>query len=46
MKKYRSITACLLILLVFLLFNIFNRNRNSTIETFNADAATKEESRK
>ena len=25
------------------MFNIFNRNRNSTIETFNADAATKEE---
>ena len=43
MKKYRFITACLLILLAFLLFNIFNRNRNSTIETFNADAATKEE---
>mgnify|MGYP001058164594 CR=1 FL=1 len=38
MKKYRLITACLLILLV-----LFNRNRNSTIETFNADAATKEE---
>ena len=41
MKKYRFITACMLILLAFLLFNIFNRN--STIETFNADAATKEE---
>ena len=41
MKKYRLITACLLILLAFLLFNIFNRN--STIETFNANAATKEE---
>ncbi len=41
MKKCRFITACLLILLAFLLFNIFNRN--STIETFNADAATKEE---
>ena len=33
----------MLILLAFLLFNIFNRNRNSTIEIFNADAATKEE---
>ena len=43
MKKYRFITACLLILLAFLLFNILNRNRNSTIETFNADAVTKEE---
>ena len=43
MKKYRFITACMLILLAFLLFNIFNGNRNSTIETFNADAATKEE---
>lgn len=43
MKKYRLITACLLILLAFLLFNIFNRNGNSTIETFNMDAATKEE---
>lgn len=41
MKKYRFITACLLILLAFLLFNIFNRN--STIETFNMDATTKEE---
>ena len=41
MKKYRLITACLLILLAFLLFNVFNRNL--TIETFNADAATKEE---
>ena len=41
MKLYRLITACMLILLAFLLFNIFNRN--STIETFNADAATKEE---
>ena len=43
MKKDGLIFACLLILLAFLLFNIFNRNRNSTIETFNADAATKEE---
>ncbi len=43
MKRYRFITACLLILLAFLLFDIFNGNRNSTIETFNADAATKEE---
>jgi len=43
MKKYRLITACLLILLTLLLLNIFNRNRNSTIETFTADAATKEE---
>ena len=41
MKKYRFITACLLILLAFLLFNIFNRSL--AIETFNADAATKEE---
>lgn len=41
MKKYRLITACLLILLAFLLFNIFHRN--STIETFNAVATTKEE---
>ena len=43
MKKYRFITACLLILLTFLLFNIFNKNRNSTIETFNANAVAKEE---
>ncbi len=43
MKKYRLITACLLILLAFLLFNIFNKSRNSTIETFNADVTTKEE---
>ncbi len=43
MKRYRFITACLLILLAFLLFDIFNGNRNSAIETFNADAATKEE---
>ena len=43
MKKYRFITAGLLILLVFLLLNIFNRNRNLTIETFNVDVASKEE---
>ena len=30
-------------LMEYCLFNIFNRNRNSTIATFNADAATKEE---
>ena len=34
--------ACLLILLVFLLFNHY-RNRKSTIETFNVDSTTKEE---
>lgn len=43
MKRYRFITACLLILLAFLLFDIFNGNSNSSIETFNADATTKEE---
>ena len=43
MKKYRLITACLLILLAVLLFDIFNRNRNSTLETFNADVTTREE---
>ena len=43
MKKYRLITVCLLILLAFLLFDIFNRNRNSTLETFNADVTTREE---
>lgn len=43
MKKYRVIIACLLILLVFLLFNLCNRNRKLVIETFNMDSTTKEE---
>ncbi len=43
MKKYRLIIASLLILLAFLLFNLCNRNRKSTIETFNVDSTTKEE---
>lgn len=43
MKKYRLIIAGLLILLAFLLFNLCNRNRKSTIETFNVDSTTKEE---
>lgn len=43
MKKHRLIIVCLLILLAVLLFNIFNRNKNSFVKTFNADAITKEE---
>ena len=43
MRKHRLIIVCLLILLAVLLFNTFNRNKNSFIETFNADATTKEE---
>lgn len=43
MKKYTLITVCLLMLLALLLFNLFNRNRNPTIEIFNTDAVTKEE---
>lgn len=43
MKKHRFIIVCLLILLAVLLFNIFNRNKNSFVKTFNADAITKEE---
>ena len=43
MKKYWLIIVCLLILLAFLLFNLCNRNRKSTIETFNVDSITKEE---
>lgn len=42
MKKYRLIIVCLLILLVFLLFNLY-RNRKPIIETFNVDSTTKEE---
>ena len=42
MKKYRLIIVCLLILLVFLLFNLCNRNRKPIIETFNMDSTTKE----
>ena len=42
MKKYRLIIVCLLILLVFLLFNLY-RNRKPIIETFNMDSTTKEE---
>ena len=41
MKKYRLIIVCLLILLVFLLFNLY-RNRKPIIETFNMDSTTKE----
>lgn len=41
MKKYTFINVCLLILLIFLLFTIFNRNLS--IETFNMDATTKED---
>lgn len=43
MKKYRLIIACLLILLVFLLYNFSNRNKQSIIKAFNADSITKEE---
>lgn len=43
MKKYRLIIACLLILLVFLLFSILRRNSRSSVETFNVDSTTKEE---
>ncbi len=42
MKKYRLIIVCLLILPVFLLFNLY-RNRKPIIETFNMDSTTKEE---
>ena len=42
MKKYRLIIVCLLILPVFLLFNLY-RNRKPTIETFNVGSTTKEE---
>ncbi len=41
MKKYRLIIVCLLILLVFWLFNLY-RNRKPIIETFNVDSTTKE----
>ena len=43
MKKHRFMIVCLLLLLAVLLFNIFNRNKNSFVKTFNADAITKEE---
>ncbi len=43
MRKYRLIINGLLILSVFLLFNLCNRNRKTTVETFNMDSATKEE---
>lgn len=43
MKKYRLIIACLLVVLAFLLFNLWNRNEKSILETFNMDLTTKEE---
>ncbi len=43
MKKYRIIIVCLLILLVFFLFNLCNRNRKPSIETFHMDSTTTEE---
>lgn len=43
MKKYRLIIVCLLIVLAFLLFNLWNRNRKSIMEIFNMDLTTKEE---
>ncbi len=42
MKKYRLIIVCLLILLIFLLFNLY-WNRKPIIETFNMDSTTKED---
>lgn len=43
MKRYRLIIVCLLMVLAFLLFNLWNRNRKSIMETFNMDLTTKEE---
>lgn len=43
MKKYRLIIVCLLMVLALLLFNLWNRNRKSILETFNMDLTTKEE---
>lgn len=43
MKKYRALTACLLILLAFILFSIYGKNKNSIVETFNVEATTKKE---
>ena len=43
MKKYRLLIVCLLIVLVFLMFNLCNRNRNPSVETFNVDSTTKED---
>ena len=43
MKKYRLIIVCLLIVLTFLLFNLCNRNRNPSVETFNVDSTTRED---
>lgn len=43
MKKYRALTACLLILLAFILFSVYEKNKNPIVETFNVDATTKKE---
>lgn len=43
MKKYRALTACLLILLAFILFSVYGKNKNPIVETFNVDATTKKE---
>lgn len=43
MKKYNLIIASLLMVLAFLLFNLWNKNRESIMETFDMDLTTKEE---
>lgn len=43
MKKYKSLVACLLILVAFLLFNAYEKNKNPVLETFNVNSPTKEE---
>lgn len=43
MKKCRSLTACLMILAVFLLFNAYGKSKNLILETFNINSTSKEE---
>ncbi len=43
MKKCRSFIVCLLILSAFLLFGVYEKNRNTKMETFNVNSTTKEE---
>ncbi len=43
MKKQRVLNACLLILLIFFGFGVYEKNKNLIKETFNVNATTREE---
>ena len=43
MTKNRGFTVWLLVLLAFIFFSVYGKNKNSIKETFNVDSTTKEE---